>query len=155
MAGPGTTWSGPLISGPKKDADQNGPANTGLALLTQVVTLTHNGTTAVTGTFTLPQASQIVDFHIDTTTVWNSGTSDSLTIGTAAAGTQYVSGTDVTAAGRAAITYTAAQLAAMANVGTNTTVYATVTPAGTAATTGSTTVTILYIQTVQLTAGTA
>ena len=156
MAGPGTNWSGPLMSGTKKDTDQNGPSNTGLVLLTQTQTLTQNGANAVSATFMLPPGSQIVDFKIDSTVAWNAGTSASLTIGTAAAGTQYVSSESVlTAAGRIAPTYSTAQLAAMENIGSNTSVVATVTPVGTAATTGSVTITVMYVQTVQLGAGAA
>jgi hypothetical protein len=158
MAGPGSNWSGPLMSGTKKDTDQNGPANTGLALLTQTLTLNENGANTVNGTFTLPYGSQIVDFNIDTTTTWNSGTSDTLSIGTSSGGTQYAGsvavGTGIASA-RQNPSYTAAELAAMENIGSNTSVVVTVTPSGTAATAGSTTVTIMYIQTVQLGAGEA
>lgn len=153
MAGPGTTFTGPVISGDKKYADGNGPANVGLCVLSQVATLTQNGTTAVSHQFVLPYGAQIVDILADTTTAWNSGTSDTLSVGTAAAGTQYASGVSTATTGRVRPTFTAAQLSAMSNIGANTSVYATVTPVGTAATTGSTTVTILYVQTVQLTNG--
>ena len=155
MAGPGTTFSGPVLTGTKKDADGNGPANTGLCILTQQVTLNVNGTNAVTASVVLPYGSQIVQFYADTLTAWNSGTSDTLTVGTAAAGSQYIGAVSTATAGRAAITYSAAQLLAMSNIGANTTVYATVTPVGTAATTGQTLVTIIYAQTVQLTQGAA
>lgn len=147
--GPGTTWSGPLISGTKKDADAAGPANTGLALLRQVVTLTVNGTNAVSGLMVLPKDSQIVDIIADTTVAWNSGTSDTLSVGATAGGTDYVSGTSVATTGRQRANPSAAELVAMQNIGNNVNVYATVTPAGTAATTGTTDVTLLYIQTVQ------
>lgn len=149
--GPGSTWAGPLISGTKKDADDAGPANSGLALLSQTATLTPNGSAAVSAHFALPKGSQVVDIIEDTTTAWNAGTSDELTVGTAAAGTQYASAESVGATGRVRPAFTAAQLAAMANIGSTTDVYATVTPTGAAPTAGSTTVTILYVQTVQAT----
>jgi len=167
MAGPGSTYTGPLISGPIwNPGDMRGPVNTGLALLTQTVTLTQNGATAVTVPVYLPAGSQITDFNIDTTTAWNSGTSDSLTIGLAAAGTDFLSNTSVAATGRASIgaagstvPFTAAQLTAMKSVGATTgngvPIYITVTPSGTTANAGSTTVTVFYIQTVQLNAGEA
>lgn len=147
--GPGTTWAGPLISGTKKDADAAGAANTGLALLRQQVTLTQNGTSAVSGEVVLPKGSQIVDILADTTTAWNSGTSDTLSVGATAGGTDYASGVSTATAERVRPTFTAAQLSAMLDIGSSTSVYATVTPSGTAATAGSTTVTILYVQTVQ------
>jgi hypothetical protein len=160
MAGPGSTFTGPLVSGPIwNPGDTRGNVNTGLALLTQTVTLTQNGTSTVTVPVYLPSGSQITTFNIDTTTAWNSGTSDALTIGLAAAGTDFVSSTSVATAGRASITYTAAQLAAMLLVGSTPSngvpIYITVTPTGTAASAGSTTVTVFYIQTVQLLAGAA
>ncbi|MCB8880125.1 hypothetical protein ACELLULO517_07750 [Acidisoma cellulosilytica] len=144
-----THFSGPVQAGTKKDADQTGAANIGSVLLTQTLTLTQNGTTAVTAAFVLPANSQIVGFNVDTVTAWNSGTSDTLTIGTAAAGSQYVGGVSVATAARAAISYTAAELLAMSNIGVNTTVDVTVTPVGTAATAGTTIVTIEYIQAAQ------
>ncbi len=149
----GTVLSGPLQTGTKKDADTNGPSNLGLCVLSQQVTLTQNGASNVTGQIVLPVGSRIVQIYADTTVAWNSGTSDTLSVGATAGGTDYASSISVAVAGRAAITYTAAELVAMQSVGSNTSVYATVTPVGTAATTGSTTVTIEYVQTVQPTAG--
>lgn len=155
MAGPGTHFTGPVISGPSLYPNGTTPADAGLAVLSQVATLVVNGTNAVTAQFALPYGSQIVDILADTTTAWNSGTSDTLSVGATAGGTDYASGISVSTAGRVRPTYTATQLENMLNISGNTAVYATVTPVGTAATTGSTTVTLLYVQTVQLTAGTA
>lgn len=150
MAGPGSTTTGPLISGPKFYADGNGPANTGLCQLAQVATLAQNGAAAVSATLALPPGSIIHDIVVDTTTAWNAGTSATLSVGTSAGGTQYASGVDVkTATGRVRPTFTAAQLAAMAGIGANVSVVLTVTPVGTAATAGASTVTLEYIQTVQ------
>lgn len=155
MAGPGTAITGPLLSGTKRFADGNGAANVGVAVLSQTATLTQNGTAAVSATFVVPEGSQIIDVLSDTATAWNSGTSDTLSVGTTAGGTQYASGVSVATAGRARPTFTGAQLAAMADVGTNVDVVATVTPSGTAASAGTTNVTLVYAQTVQLTAGEA
>lgn len=148
-----THFTGPVVSGDLQAGETYGP-NQGLSVLTQFVALTQNGTNSVSGTLYIPAGAQIVDFNIDVLTVWNSGTSATLSIGTAAAGTQYVSGVDVkTAAGRIAPTYTAAQLAAMSGVtvtgtvaATVPTVVVTVTPVGTAATTGYVEVTMIYVQ---------
>jgi hypothetical protein len=145
-----------VISGTRIGARPDGTlgANQGLCLLMQEVTLVQNGTNTVNATFYLPKHSVIVDVLVDTTTAWNSGTSDNFTLGTSSADTTYVGGTvgsgpavSVTATGRVRAAYTAAQLAAMLDTGTNETFVATVTPAGTAATTGQTTVTIIYAQT--------
>lgn len=144
--GPGTVFSGPVLSGTKKDADAAGPANLGPALLSQSVTLTQNGTNNVSGTVVLPKGSQIVDILADTTTAWNSGTSDTLSVGVAAGGIDYASAVSTAAAGRVRPTFTSAQLTAMLDIGSNVDVVATVTPSGTAATAGSTTVTVLYVQ---------
>jgi len=163
MTAPGTSFAGPLISGPRQNADAGGPANAGLALLTQTLVLTQNSTNNVSGTFTIPQHCQIVDFLIDGQVVWNSATSAGLTIGTAALGTQYMSSINLLAAGIDAPTRvvvpglkagqslgspvpTAAQLTAMADTGTNTSVVATVAVVG-ATTTGTTRITLRYVQT--------
>jgi hypothetical protein len=163
MAGPGVTYTGPVISGPIwNPGDLRGPVNTGLSLLAQTGTLTAAGASTVTFQFNLPSGSQIVDIIADTTVVWNSGTSDTLSVGLTAGGTDFASGIPV---GTGEVTprqcpvYTAAQLAAQLVVGATPSngvpVFATVTPVGTAATAGSTTVTLVYIQTVQLLAGDA
>lgn len=149
MPGPGTYFCG----GPVLTGTQQNQSDAGVAILTQAVTLTHNTTNAVSATMTIPQSSAIIDIIADTTTAWNSATSDTLSVGTAAAGTQYAGSVDTkTAAGRTRPTFTGAQLASMANVGSNTSVVATVTPVG-SATAGVTVVTLVYAQTVQLTGG--
>jgi hypothetical protein len=58
-----------------------------------------------------------------------------ITVGTAAAGTQYVSSTDLFAGGRAAASFTTAQLLAMSDIGTNQSVVLTADPNGTISTT--------------------
>ena len=107
--------------------------------------------TAVTGTLTLPATSQIINIFIDQVVdeVIGGGTATTInaTVGTAAAGTQYVSATNVVSGGRAALTFTAAQLLAMANIGTNTGVYFTIAPNGTISTTqGVYRITVVYAQ---------
>jgi len=147
MAAPGTAFNGPLLSGPRRYADNAGPANVGLAILSQTAVLNQNSTNNVSATFTLPPNSQILDFLADTTTAWNSAASAGLTIGTAALGTQYVSSIDVktNTNPRAAIAPTTAQLAAMADINNNTSVVATVAVSG-ATSAGSTRVTVRYVQ---------
>ena len=105
---------------------------------TTIVTTAAAGT-ATSASVTIPASSQIIDFIVDTVQdeVAGAGTATAIamTIGTAAAGTQYVSSTDVIAGGRIALTFTAAQLAAMADVGANQSVFVTVDPNGTIVTT--------------------
>ena len=147
-----THFSGPVVSGTLQQGETDGP-NQGFSVLSQSTSITQNSTTAVSSTLYIPAGSRIVDFNIDVLTAFNSATSATLTIGTAAAGTQYVSGVDVkTATGRIAPTFTAAQLAAMNGVTvtgtaapTTAPVVVTVTPTG-ATSAGYVVVTIIYAQ---------
>lgn len=124
----------------------------GFMVLTQTTTATTvSAGTAVTSTITIPADSQIINFFIDCTTtpVVGGGTATAVnaTIGTAAAGTQYLSATDVIAGGRASLSFTAAQLTAMEDVNANTTVAFTVDPNGTVSTTqGVYRLTVVYAQ---------
>ena len=121
-----------------------------------VMMQTNTVTTAAAGTATsvtevLPAGSQIIDIFIDTMVdeAVGGGTATAIaaTVGTAAAGTQYVSSTDVFAGGRFIPTFTTAQLAAMADIGTNINVVLTVDPNGTISTTqGVYRLTVVYAQ---------
>jgi hypothetical protein len=97
---------------------------------------------------TLPASSQIIDLIIDMVTVPSFGTATlvNATIGTAAAGTQYLSATDVTLVGRTALAFTAAQLTSMSNIGSNQSVVITVDPNGTVASQGVFRLTAVYAQ---------
>ena len=139
----GTYMSGPLQMGTGLD---NTGTDTGYVVQSKSVTLVQNGTTAVSSTVVLPANSQIVNIIADITTAYNSGTSATLTVGTAAAGTQYITSVDARTGGRASYTFLAAQVSAMANIGTNTSVVATVTPSG-ATSAGAARVTVNYVQT--------
>jgi hypothetical protein len=124
----------------------------GFMVLMQTTTATTvSAGTAVTSTITIPADSQIINFFIDCTTtpVVGGGTATAVnaTIGTAAAGTQYLSATDVIAGGRASLSFTAAQLTAMEDVNNNTTVAFTIDPNGTVSTTqGVYRLTVVYAQ---------
>jgi hypothetical protein len=112
----------------------------GFVVMTQTTTVTTAAAgTATSASLTIPASSQILNFFVDSVQdeVVGGGTATAIamTIGTAAAGTQYVSSTDVFAGGRATLAFTAAQLAAMADVGTNQSVFITVDPNGTISTT--------------------
>ena len=119
-------------------------ASIGNVVLSQTAVLNQNSTTAVSGTFAVPAGAQLVDVVVDVLTAFNSATSAVLSVGTAAAGTQYASAVDAATAGRVRPTFSAAQLAAMDDVGTNTSVVATITPTG-ATSAGQVRVTVLYV----------
>ena len=124
----------------------------GFVVLMQTSTVTTNADgTASSTSVTIPAGSQLIDLLIDQVQneVVGGGTATAInaTVGTAAAGTQYLSATDVIGGGRAALTFTAAQLAAMADVGSNTSVLLTVDPNGTISTTqGIYRFTVVYAQ---------
>lgn len=146
-----THFSGPVLAGDLQRGETNGP-NEGFVVLTQNTSITQNSTTAVSSTLYIPAGSQIINFNIDVLTAFNSATSATLSIGTAAAGTQYVGSVNAKTAGRASITFTAAQLAAMNGVSivgaaaaTSAPVVVTVTPVG-ATSAGYVEVTIIYAQ---------
>ena len=112
----------------------------GFVAMSQTTTVTTVAAgTATSATLTLPASSQIINILIDVVQdeVVGGGTATTLpvTVGTAAAGTQYVSSTDVFAGGRAATTFTTAQLLAMSDIGSNTSVVITADPNGTISTT--------------------
>ena len=126
--------------------------NGGFVVVSQTTTVTTAAAgTATSATITLPASAQIIDLVADMTVneVVGGGTATTIpmTIGTAAAGTQYVSSTDVFAGGRIALTFTAAQLSAMADSGSNTSVVVTLDPNGTIVTTqGVIRLTVVYAQ---------
>lgn len=124
----------------------------GFVVVSQTTTVaTIAAGTATSASLTLPASSQIIDFYVDTIQDESVGggtaSAIAMTIGTAAAGTQYVSSTDVIGGGRIALSFTAAQLAAMDDIGTNTSVVITVDPDGTISTTqGIYRLTVVYAQ---------
>jgi hypothetical protein len=140
-----TTWSGPLQSGDKPAGAPGGP-NIGQVFLSQTFVVNYDATLVQTGSIIMPANSQIVEIYADVLTAYNSATSATLTVGSAAAGTQYVTSVNAKTGGRNTTTHTAAQCAAMANIGTNTTLYGTVTSVG-QPTAGQVRVTIQYVQT--------
>lgn len=121
----------------------------GFTILSQTVTATCVAAgTAVTGSLTIPADSQIIDLKVDVTVVPAGGTATTMpiTIGTAVAGTQYMSSTDGYAGGRMAFTPTTAQVLAMGDVNNNKIVYLTVDPNGTVVTLGVVVLTVVYAQ---------
>jgi hypothetical protein len=149
----GTThFSGPVKTGTKIEGETGGP-NQGYVVLQQSVALTQDSTNAVSATVYIPPGSRLIDIVVDVLTAFNSATSAVLSVGTAAAGTQYAGSVDVkTATGRIRPTFTAAQLAAMANVSvlgvaapTTAPVVFTITPTG-ATSAGYVQATLIYAQ---------
>lgn len=140
-----TTWSGPLASGDRNAGESGGP-NLGLVVLSQTALINFDATLVQNATFNIPTSSQIADFCVDVLTAYDSATSATLSAGTSSGGTQYLSGISVKTAGRRSNAFSAAQLAAMDDVGTNRTVVATVTSVG-QPTAGQVRVTMLYVQT--------
>ena len=140
-----TTWSGPLQSGDKPAGIAGGP-NIGQVYLSQTFLVTFDATLVQTTSINLPASSQIVEIYADVLTAYNSATSATLTVGSAAAGTQYVTSVNAKTGGRNTTTHTAAQCTAMANIGTNPALFATVTSVG-QPTAGQVRVTIQYVQT--------
>lgn len=124
----------------------------GFVVVSQTTTVTTaSAGTATSATITIPASSQIIDLIVDGTVaaVVGGGTATAVpvTIGTAAAGTQYLSATDAIAGGRIALAFTAAQVAAMADVGANQSVVITADPNGTISTTqGVYRLTVVYAQ---------
>ncbi len=110
-------------------------------------TTLHAATAAsVDATITLPKNSQIVAIYADSTVLWTATTA-SLTAGITAGGTEYVTGFDVKTITRGpTAAYTAAQLSALNNIGTNTSLVFRVASTG-ANNTGTTIVTVVVAQT--------
>ena len=98
--------------------------------------------------FTIPAYAQILNFLVDMVTVPSFGTATTVpaTIGTAVGGSQYLTITDASLTGRTTPVFTSAQVAAMADVGTNQTVVFTLDPNGTVATQGVFRLTVVYAQ---------
>lgn len=115
----------------------------GTAVFSQTALINFDTDLVQEAVFVLPKSGQLVDIVVDVLTAFNSLTSATLTVGSASGGTQYAGGVDAKTAGRVRPTFTAAQLAAMDDIGANTSVYATITSAG-QPTAGSVRVTLLY-----------
>lgn len=146
-----THLTGPLVVGTLATTTSAGGAtvvggNQGSVELVQTMTITRDATLVQTASVILPKNAQILDFIIDEDVAYDSATSATLTIGTAAAGTQYVTSVNAKTGGRVAATHTAAQTLVMKDIGTtNLTVYGTVTSVG-QPTVGTVRVSVRYVQ---------
>ena len=131
-----TYMQGALKSGTTPSEYQN----VGYAVFSQTTTVTTvSAGTAVSATITIPANSQIISYTVDgvVAAVVGGGTATTIpvTVGTVAAGAQYMTSTDLIAGGRADVAITVAQALAMADVGSNTSVVITADPNGTISTT--------------------
>jgi hypothetical protein len=140
-----TTWSGPIATGDRNAGEAGGP-NLGFVTLSQTALINFDATLVQNATFNIPASSQIVDFYVDVLTAYDSATSALVAAGTSAGGTEYLSAVSAKTGGRRPNAFSAAQLAAMDNVGTNRTVAVSVTSVG-QPTAGQVRVTMLYVQT--------
>jgi hypothetical protein len=137
-----STFSGPVRAG---TIGSGSGTNTGTMLLVQTGSCARNATLVSDLTFNLPANSTIVDVWAEPTVLFDSATSATLSFGTASGGTQYGGSLDVKTAGVKRATSTIAIAAAKANIGTNTTLVATVTSVG-QPTVGAVQVYVQYIQ---------
>jgi hypothetical protein len=137
-----STFTGPVRSGTVKNTTGTTLGtidNTGVVSLVQSASLA----LATKVVAVLPAGSQILDILIDVTTTFT--TSSTLAVGDGTTVDAYVTAITTAAAGRQAITFSAAQLTAMSNIGTSD-VAVTVTMAGTTAIVGAGLITIRYAQ---------
>ena len=149
-----THFTGPLVSGDLQQGQTNGPNQGYVKLVQQVALATFGAAGNVDTAVYIPAGSILTGFDVDVLTASNDGTSSALSIGKTAGGTDYVTSVDLkSATGRIAITYSAAQLAAMAGVGvtgaaapTPALVNLRVANAGATGTAGYAVVTINYVQ---------
>ena len=137
-----TYMQGALKTGDGFSEDPSG-RGVGSAVMSQTALINFDTDLVQEAAFVLPLAGQMVDIIVDVLTAYNSLTSATLTVGSASGGTQYAGAVDAKTAGRVRPTFTAAQLAAMDDIGSNVSVYATITSVG-QPTQGSVRVTLLY-----------
>jgi hypothetical protein len=113
-------------------------------VLSAITTTIAFSDTAAVSIGTLPANAQIVNVHIDVTTAFNAGTTNTVTVGKTGTAAAYVTSTSVGSAGRASVATTGVY-SAWADTG-SAELDATVTfsQTGTAATAGAARVTIVY-----------
>lgn len=118
----------PWASGTKPVVGESQSPNLGVAQLCQFASIPFNTTLKSEVELFLPLGAYISALDVDVLTAFNSASSATFSAGITSGGTDYVSGIDVKSTGRKAITYTAAQLAAMSNQGLTGTAAPTVSP---------------------------
>lgn len=139
-----TTFSGPVKAGTVREGAGQ---NTGKVVLSQTATFTFADTGSFATSIILPAGAQIVQFHVDVDTAWDSVTSDALEIGTSGDADAYGDVADLQTAGRTTASVDATQAAAIDDIGTSdVTVYLTITSVGGSLSQGSARITALYVQ---------
>ena len=101
--------------------------------------------TNVEATVAIPAGAQILSITADSSVAWTATGAVVLTAGITAGGTEYITTVDLKTVVRSAPTLTAAQVGAMANVGTNTSLVLRANSASGANTVGTTVVTVLFV----------
>jgi len=137
-----STFTGPVRSGTVKNTTGTTVGsidNTGCVVLSQTASLA----LATSVPAVLPAGSQILNIFIDVTTTFTTGAT--LAVGDGTTADKYVTAITTPAAGRQTITFSAAQLTAINNIGTSDVKLA-VTMAGTTAVAGAGFITISYVQ---------
>ena len=137
-----STFTGPVRSGTVKNTTGTTLGtidNTGVVVLSQTADLALTTSAPIV----LPAGSQILNIFIDVTTAFT--TSSTLAVGDGTTADKYVTAITTATAGRQAITFSAAQLTAISNIGTSD-VAITITMAGTTAVAGAGFITISYVQ---------
>lgn len=133
-----------FLSGLRIGTKKNGAtANCGAVVAAQTAAISFSADGTVNALFNLPAGAQIVDVNVDTTTVFNAATTNTIKLGTTSGGAELLTDTGIGPLGRAALTTTPVLSAWM--VGTSDiTVYATYNQTGVVASTGAGRVTVLY-----------
>ena len=121
----------------------NQATNIGGVLSSVSNTIAYTDSSAVT-IGSVPANAQIINIHIDVTTAFNAGTTNTMTVGKSGSAAAFVASTSVGSAGRASVATTGVY-SAWADVGTyDVPVTATFAQTGTAATAGAARVTVVY-----------
>ena len=114
-------------------------------VFTKTVTLQAATVTNVDTTVLVPAGCQILSITADSSVAWTAAGAVVLTAGITAGGTEYITSVDLKTVTRSAPTLTAAQLGAMANVGSNTSLVLRANTASGSNAVGTTIVTVLFV----------
>lgn len=114
-------------------------------VFSKTVTLQAATVTNVDTTVLVPAGCQILSITADSAVAWTAIGAVVLTAGITAGGTEYITSVDLKTVTRSAPTLTAAQLGAMSNVGSNTSLVLRANSASGANAVGTTVVTVLFV----------
>jgi len=117
----------------------------GYATFSKTATLQAATAATVDSTIVLPAGAQIIGIYADSSVAWTATGAVTFTAGITAGGTEYITSIDLKTVVRGAPTLTAAQVGAMANIGTNTNLVVRATTASGSNNTGTTRVTVLFV----------